>query len=90
MNIPDKLSTRELIGWISAILFGLCALPQVLMCVEQGHAKGLSSITLGMWFAGEMFGLYYIWPDRKWPLIINYVLNVVLLGIIGYYKILGG
>jgi len=90
MNMPQKLKFREFIGWMAAILFGLCALPQVLLCIEQGHAQGLSSLTLNMWFFGELCGLYYVWPDKKWPLTVNYTFNILLLLIIIYYKIIGG
>ena len=90
IKTKKKMTTREIVGWTSAILFGACALPQVLLCIEQGHAQGLATATIAMWFGGEVCGLYYIWPTKQYPLIINYALNLTALMVIGYFKVIGG
>jgi uncharacterized protein with PQ loop repeat len=77
----------ETIGWIGSILFAVCALPQVIQCVKDGHARGLNPLFLGLWLMGEIFILVYIWPKQDWPLLFNYTLNLVFVVIMIRYKI---
>ena len=77
----------ETIGWIGTICFSICMLPQVYLCLKQGHARGVPPLFLWLCLVGEfayiysvigLFGLVY------WQL-ANYFLNLVWLGIIFYY-----
>ncbi len=81
----------ELFGWIGSICFALCALPQVFKTIKDGHADGFSSGSLWLWLFGEVFTIIYVWFDKySLPLIINYIFNLILLSIIGYYKYIYG
>lgn len=77
----------EIIGWIGALCFSLCALPQSIMCYKQGHAKGLSWAFLLLWMVGEILTIIYVVPKGHLPLIANYVINLALLQVMVYYKI---
>jgi len=78
----------EAIGWIGSMLFAFCALPQMIMVVQQKHARGLSWGFLNMWFWGEIFCFIYVFnqPTLQIPLLTNYVINFIMLLIIIYYK----
>jgi uncharacterized protein with PQ loop repeat len=77
----------ETIGWIGSILFAICAIPQVLQCAKDGHARGLNSFFLGCWFFGELFTIVYIFPKGDMPLLFNYILNLFFVVIMIRYKI---
>lgn len=83
--------TIELIGWMGAVLFSLCAFPQAYACYKTKHAKGLSWAFLGMWAVGELLTLIYaVVALSSWPLLFNYCFNLLCLFVILYYKVKGG
>ena len=77
----------ELIGWLGSILFALCGLPQAFSCYKEGSAKGLSWTFLLMWFFGEILTIIYIFPSKQYPLLFNYMCNLLSLLVILKYKI---
>lgn len=77
----------ELIGWMGAVLFAICGLPQAVQCAREGHARGLNWFFLLAWFWGEVFTIIYVWPKADYPLLFNYFLNLVFLLVILRYKI---
>jgi len=70
---------------IGSVMMSFCALPQVLLCIKQKHADGVSLNTLMLWhfasilLAGHTFG-------SDWYLFGNYTINVAFTSIILYYK----
>ncbi len=76
-------------GWIGAACFALCGLPQAIQVVGQGHADGVNSWFIGLWFAGEIFSIFYVYFTHGLdkPLFANYTLNLVFISIILYYLI---
>lgn len=81
------MASIELIGWTSSIFLAICSFPQMLLSLKQGHSKGLSWWFLILWSVGELFGLIYVLPLGKLPLILNYFANVVFMSVIMKYKI---
>ena len=77
----------EIIGWIGAILFAACGIPQAWECYRTGNARGLAWGFLILWFFGEIFTVAYILPKWDLPLLFNYAVNFVVLAIIFRYKI---
>ena len=76
----------EVVGWVGAICFSICALPQAYKTWKIKHADDLSALFLWLWTIGEVCMLVYVWPRQDWPLIVNYVFNLVCLIVILYYK----
>jgi uncharacterized protein with PQ loop repeat len=76
----------EVIGWAGAFLFCVCGLPQAWKSIKEGHSDGLSTAFLQMWIWGEILTLIYVLPKWHWPLIANYVFNIILILIILRYK----
>lgn len=77
----------EYIGWIGSILFAVCGFPQAVQSIRDGHSRGLNWFFLGCWLFGELFTIVYIWPKQDYPLLFNYLLNLVFLVIMIRYKI---
>lgn len=77
----------EIVGWIGAILFALCGLPQAIHCYREGHSRGLSWGFLSMWLGGELFTIAYVLPKGDIPLLFNYFVNLVFLGVMVKFKI---
>lgn len=76
----------EIVGWIGAILFSFCAVPQAYTSWKQKHSDGLSWYFLSMWFFGEVLTLIYVFPTFQWPLIFNYLFNMACLLVILWYR----
>ena len=77
----------EIIGWIGSVLFAICGLPQAIQSYNEGHSDGLNWFFILPWLFGELFTLVYIFPKGDMPLIFNYVLNLIFLLVILYYKV---
>jgi len=77
----------SLIGWAGSLILGLSSLPQMFKVIREGHARGLSPMFLLAWGIGEVLCLLYVMPQANLPLIANYSVNLVILLVIGYYKI---
>lgn len=77
----------NLIGWIGGICFAISGIPQAYWSWKEGHSKGLSWSFLLLWLGGEVFTLVYVSARQDWPLIFNYVFNLMSLLVIIYYKL---
>lgn len=77
----------DIIGWIGAVSFAVCAIPQAYTCYKTKSARGLSMSFLLLWTIGEICLLYYSFMEVfSYQLIFNYVFNLTCLAIIFYYK----
>lgn len=77
----------ETIGWLGAVCFAMCGVPQAWESYKNGHSDGMTWGFLGLWGAGEVLTLIYVLPTWQWPLIFNYLWNLVFIGIVMYYKL---
>ena len=75
------------LNWIGSTMLSVCALPQVIYCLQYKHATGMSWGFILLWLGGEVSLLIYMIPKQEWALIANYIANIVFLAIIIYYKI---
>jgi uncharacterized protein with PQ loop repeat len=76
----------ELLGWLGAVCFAICGLPQTVKVVKDGHGNGLSKIFLWLWFWGEVSTLIYVCLSTfSWPLFFNYTVNLTFLVIMLKY-----
>ncbi len=78
----------ELIGYTGAILLAVCAFPQFVLSIVNGHSKGLSELFLLSWFVGEVLMLDYVYVTvgAGGPLFYNYLANTIFLSVIVYYR----
>lgn len=78
----------ELLGWVGSVLFALCALPQAWHAWKNKHADGITWAFLLMWGFGEILTLIYVMlTTNQTPLIANYIINLLFLFVIFWYKI---
>ena len=75
----------ETIGWISAVLLMMCGVPEAWKARREGYSN-LSDGLIWMWGIGDLLGLVYVASLGSWPLIMNYMVNAVSVGIIAKYK----
>lgn len=76
----------EFMGYVGSICLALCGIPQAITCYKQGHSEGIAPMFLWLWVLGEVFAAGYIIATQNWPLIVNYAVNTVVVGIILKYK----
>lgn len=78
----------NLIGWVGTICLALCGVPQAVACWRQGHARGLNTAMLILWFVGEVCYLVATVGEFgcvPW-LLTNYGMNLLCLATILFYK----
>jgi len=74
------------IGWIGSILLSFCAVPEAYKSWRQRECF-LGWGFLGMWGIGELMLFIYVLPSLDYPLLLNYALNILCIGIMCFYKI---
>jgi uncharacterized protein with PQ loop repeat len=76
----------EVFGWISAISFAVCGIPQAVKCYRDGHSEGISHGLLILWMLGEVTGIGYAISLTSFPLFVNYLFNGIFVSIMLRYK----
>jgi len=82
----------EQIGWIGAILFAICGVPQAIKVWWTHKTRDLSLTFLLMWWFGEILTFAYVVHDNyehesyQWPLITNYVVNFIIVSYLLWAK----
>lgn len=69
-----------MLGWISTLCFTLCVLPLAYDGL-RGRSQPMNKWFVGAWLGGEVFGLWYTWERRDWPLVVNYIANLTGLAL---------
>jgi uncharacterized protein with PQ loop repeat/ribosomal protein S20 len=89
-GISDKvmnMSAFEIMGWLGSILLAICGIPQAIQSYKEKHSHGISWGFILLWTFGEIFALAYVYDKLDLPLVLNYATNILILGVILYYKI---
>lgn len=76
-----------LMGWLGSLCLSICGLPQAWMSFKEKSSEGISWGFLLLWGFGELFGIAYVVDKADAPLIMNYATNILIIGVILYYKI---
>ena len=76
----------DTLGWIGGVLLALCAIPEVIKSIRT-KACNLSHGFLWLWYLGEWFILIPVLVQGMAGfLVFNYMLNIVLISVLMYYK----
>jgi len=77
------------LGWLGAIAFTVCAIPQAVQCWRQGHSEGISILFLLVWLTGEVCMLSAIPLTYGWVswLMVNYIGNTLSLLVIMRFRL---
>jgi len=81
------MSIFEILGWLGSICLGICGIPQAWQSIKDKHSHGISWGFVLLWAFGEVFALAYVYDKLDLPLLLNYATNILILGVILYYKI---
>jgi uncharacterized protein with PQ loop repeat len=83
----DQLTLMEILGWIGSICLAICGVPQAWMSYKDKHSHGISWAFLLLWAFGELFALAYVYDKLDLPLLLNYSINILIVGVILFFKI---
>jgi uncharacterized protein with PQ loop repeat len=89
-TITDKVKSMtifEILGWLGSICLAICGLPQAWQSYKDKNSEGISWGFILLWTFGEVFALAYVYDKLDLPLLLNYATNILILGVILYYKI---
>ena len=77
-----------LIGWSAALILAFRSVPQVLKCIRQGNARGISKPFLWLWLIGSLMMIVYIVVsvNHDYVLLFAYTFSSVAACIIIRYK----
>ncbi len=76
------------VGLIGSLLLTFSAVPEVIRTLKDRKCH-LGWGFLLMWFFGEVFCTIYGFDLQEIPLIINYTFNLIVSGLMVYYKLSG-
>ncbi len=86
-NDIKNMSLILLLGWLSSLCLSICGAPQAWQSFKSKNSFGISWGFLLLWGFGELFGLVYVLDRKDTPLIMNYAANILIVGIIFYFKV---
>lgn len=81
------MSLFEILGWLGSICLAICGIPQAWQSIKDKHSHGISWGFVLLWAFGEIFALAYVYDKLDLPLLLNYATNILILGVILYFKI---
>lgn len=77
----------QLLGVIGAIAFAICGLPQAWQSFKTKSSQGVNVWFLLLWLFGEIITMIYVLLTvYDWILLSNYIVNILFLFVIMYYK----
>lgn len=77
----------EFNAYLGAIFLALCGLPMAWRSFKDGHSHGVDGLFLIFWTLGEILTLTYVLYNWDVPLILNYGVNLIFIGIVVYFKL---
>lgn len=69
----------DLICGLGSLLLALCAVPQLIACIRQRHASGISWLFLGAWGLGEILLFAWACMCGHVVLALNYGINALIV-----------
>lgn len=82
----DKNGIFIILGWLGSVCLAICGVPQAWSSYKDKHSRGISWGFLLLWAFGEIFALAYVSDKLDFPLLMNYAVNILIVGVILYYK----
>ena len=78
----------HLLGYVAMACLITASVPQAVKAIREGHSHGVSGYFLILLLVG--FGLmstYLCLTKPVYPVLINYLSNIVMMGVVAYYKV---
>lgn len=78
----------NMFGLVGTLLLAFSGLPQAVKSIKDKNSDGLAHGTVLLWFFGEIIIFTYtiIKYTNDYVLLINYFCNIIIVGIIFFYK----
>jgi len=76
---------ETIIGWIASFCFMFSGAPAALEALTTKQCT-IPIGTLILWTVGEICAVIYILPRKDKPLLANYLVNLVFLSVMWFYK----
>jgi len=76
----------ETIGYLGGLLLAICGIPEVIRTYKDKRCH-LGWPFLFLWFFGEVLMEIYAIGLWDYPLMLNYTFNLIITGILLYYKL---
>lgn len=78
----------NIIGYIAMACLITAAIPQAMKSVKDGHSDGIAGGFLILLLGGfSLMSIYLVLTKPIIPILINYLCNIVMMLVIGYYKV---
>ena len=79
----------NILGYFAMMCLVCAAVPQAIKAVKEGHSNGVAGAYIVLLLAGFTSMLIFLAISKPiWPVMVNYAVNIVMMSIIGYYKLL--
>jgi uncharacterized protein with PQ loop repeat len=79
-----------MLGWSAGILLSLCGVPELLRAIQDSKCH-LGYGMLSCWLLGEILAAIHVYRShRDFALLTNYGINIIILIVLWYYKIIYG
>jgi len=86
-GMVKNMTIFEIMGWLGSICLAVCGIPQAWQSYKDKNSDGISWGFVILWAFGEVFALAYVYDKLDLPLLLNYATNILILGVILYYKV---
>ena len=86
-GMVKNMTIFEIMGWLGSICLAICGIPQAWQSYKDKNSDGISWGFVILWAFGEVFALAYVYDKLDLPLLLNYATNILILGVILYYKV---
>jgi uncharacterized protein with PQ loop repeat len=78
----------HLLGYVAMACLITAAFPQAYKAIRDGHSHGVSGAFLILLMVGfGLMSVYLVLTKPVYPVLINYLSNMVMMGVVAYYKL---
>jgi uncharacterized protein with PQ loop repeat len=78
----------QLIGYAAMACLACATLPQVYKTIKEGHSRGMAGGYIALLLSGfTLMSTYLLLTKPVWPVLLNYIINIIMMLTIGYYKL---
>ncbi len=78
----------QILGYVAMGCLIMAAVPQAIKAVREGHSNGIAGPYVLLLLSGfTLMSVYLCLTKPVYPVLCNYLFNILMMCIIGYYKL---
>jgi uncharacterized protein with PQ loop repeat len=78
----------NILGYFAMMCLICAAIPQAIKSIRDGHSNGIAGGFVVLLLTGFISMLSFLALSKPiWPVMVNYAFNIVMISVIGYYKL---